>query len=197
MLYVRSEADIAKSSLLGARQAPAVARLLRSCVRARREAPENVLFVSGVTSAQLCNRDCCCQIEARMAWPADFAAEYTAATGAAPDDKDHATLCLVLEPPHQVLITTPLHGTEIADGEDRLPTRPPVWFGGTAQQRIIRYVASKCAFCRKEGVPLKRCARCNLARYCSRDCQKKDWAVHKVDCPLITTAGAVTIGAAA
>ena len=35
-----------------------------------------------------------------------------------------------------------------------------------------------CANCNrepKEGSGLKRCARCHITRYCSTDCQRKDW----------------------
>ncbi len=36
---------------------------------------------------------------------------------------------------------------------------------------------------------IKRCARCKTAIYCGRECQKKDWATHKVVCiePIDTT----------
>ena len=34
--------------------------------------------------------------------------------------------------------------------------------------------------CNKPG--LKHCDRCNLVSYCSRECQKKDWKVHKKMC---------------
>lgn len=30
--------------------------------------------------------------------------------------------------------------------------------------------------------PLKRCAKCQTARYCSRDCQNLDWKTHKRTC---------------
>ncbi|KAL5477406.1 hypothetical protein EMCRGX_G024202 [Ephydatia muelleri] len=41
-----------------------------------------------------------------------------------------------------------------------------------------------CAYCdaiaNKE--PYKKCAKCKLAAYCSKDCQKKHWPVHKTVC---------------
>ena len=30
--------------------------------------------------------------------------------------------------------------------------------------------------------PLKRCAKCQSEHYCSRECQKADWKVHKMVC---------------
>ncbi|KAJ7090753.1 hypothetical protein B0H15DRAFT_244411 [Mycena belliarum] len=42
-----------------------------------------------------------------------------------------------------------------------------------------------CATCFKlEGpaVKLRNCARCNHVQYCSKECQKKDWALHKTGC---------------
>lgn len=47
-------------------------------------------------------------------------------------------------------------------------------------------VPPKCAKCSKDksdsGQGLKRCGRCKLAHYCSRECQKADWKNHKTLC---------------
>lgn len=45
----------------------------------------------------------------------------------------------------------------------------------------------QCRVCQKvaDETPEKKlliCARCKAARYCSPECQKKDWGRHKVDC---------------
>jgi len=32
------------------------------------------------------------------------------------------------------------------------------------------------------GVPLRRCGKCKSVRYCSRECQKRDWPKHKSTC---------------
>ena len=41
-----------------------------------------------------------------------------------------------------------------------------------------------CVGCGKT-IKTKKCQRCLLARYCSAECQKKDWKNHKVACTLI------------
>ena len=43
-----------------------------------------------------------------------------------------------------------------------------------------------CANCQKSQsdlpASLKRCAKCQIQAYCSRDCQKEDWKAHKKTC---------------
>ncbi|KAI0129928.1 hypothetical protein BJ170DRAFT_720002 [Xylariales sp. AK1849] len=41
-------------------------------------------------------------------------------------------------------------------------------------------VRNRCIVCDKPGKD--RCGKCNEARYCSRECQVKDWSYHKVLC---------------
>lgn len=41
---------------------------------------------------------------------------------------------------------------------------------------------ARCAACGKGGVPLSRCDRCKANKYCSKDCQVKDWQTHKRNC---------------
>lgn len=46
---------------------------------------------------------------------------------------------------------------------------------------------SECTVCgkkAKENSPLQRCGRCGTATYCSSECHRKDWAVHKHICSL-------------
>ncbi|KAF9113338.1 hypothetical protein BGX27_001788 [Mortierella sp. AM989] len=44
----------------------------------------------------------------------------------------------------------------------------------------------KCLRCSKtstsDGSALKRCSKCKVAAYCSKDCQKEDWKAHKKLC---------------
>lgn len=43
--------------------------------------------------------------------------------------------------------------------------------------------AHKCSVCRGRGKPkLKECGGCKKVRYCSAECQKKDWKTHKLKC---------------
>jgi len=45
-------------------------------------------------------------------------------------------------------------------------------------------VSKACAVCDKESTT--RCSRCHTQYYCSRDCQKSDWASHKANCKKAT-----------
>ncbi|KAI5986911.1 hypothetical protein EDD15DRAFT_2174355 [Pisolithus albus] len=40
----------------------------------------------------------------------------------------------------------------------------------------------RCAACGKGDVRLSRCGRCKTTKYCSRDCQVRDWKTHKRFC---------------
>ena len=54
------------------------------------------------------------------------------------------------------------------------------------QNDVEESVSEACAGCKKPQseltIPLKRCAKCQTQRYCSRECQKADWKVHKKVC---------------
>ncbi|KAJ7575991.1 hypothetical protein C8J56DRAFT_837778 [Mycena floridula] len=55
-------------------------------------------------------------------------------------------------------------------------------------ERVIRDPASRrCHVCRARGKPkLQQCITCKKVRYCSKECQKKDWNKHKVKCSATT-----------
>ncbi|XP_062569868.1 uncharacterized protein LOC134231932 isoform X1 [Saccostrea cucullata] len=42
----------------------------------------------------------------------------------------------------------------------------------------------KCKMCKQGKQTMKRCTRCREAYYCSRECQAKDWPVHRTMCSL-------------
>ena len=46
-------------------------------------------------------------------------------------------------------------------------------------------VCANCNLKPKGGTELKRCARCHTTRYCSTDCQRKDWGFHKFACSVV------------
>lgn len=53
--------------------------------------------------------------------------------------------------------------------------------------------AVTCCFCRKVSKILKACTNCRIAKYCSKECQKKHWIQHKHMCPLLTKSYTITI----
>ncbi|KUJ11294.1 SET domain-containing protein [Mollisia scopiformis] len=52
------------------------------------------------------------------------------------------------------------------------------------------HLDSTCSWCftKPENSTLKNCGGCKVVRYCSSDCQKKDWqAIHKKECKILKT----------
>ena len=48
--------------------------------------------------------------------------------------------------------------------------------------------AGECANCHRQpekGLEIKKCTRCRITRYCSNECQKKDWLFHRFTCDLV------------
>ncbi|RDX56694.1 hypothetical protein K466DRAFT_481374 [Polyporus arcularius HHB13444] len=55
------------------------------------------------------------------------------------------------------------------------------------QPGVTYPLAGSCACCERDETAndpgnLKKCSQCKLTRYCSNECQKKDWPRHKVTC---------------
>ena len=54
-----------------------------------------------------------------------------------------------------------------------------------SEDNEVDCVCSNCKHPPKEGGELKRCSRCHIARYCSVQCQKKDWDFHRFACSVV------------
>ena len=52
----------------------------------------------------------------------------------------------------------------------------------SAQQAKAASATAGCGKCGKGGQALRKCARCHKAAYCSRECQRLDWKIHKRTC---------------
>jgi hypothetical protein len=56
-----------------------------------------------------------------------------------------------------------------------------------AYMEACRLEKPSCANCGKMDVPLSACSRCKQVKYCSKECQKMHWPIHKPDCkPSVT-----------
>ena len=42
-----------------------------------------------------------------------------------------------------------------------------------------------CGNCGKASVPLLRCSSCARTKYCTPECQKQHWSVHKSKCQVL------------
>jgi len=50
--------------------------------------------------------------------------------------------------------------------------------------REVRYTPY-CTACKEEATSMKKCGGCLKMKYCSANCQKKDWKRHKPECELL------------
>jgi len=53
-------------------------------------------------------------------------------------------------------------------------------------ERIREKFASRCETCNSASEKLQLCSGCYLARYCSRDCQRKDYPSHRNQCSFLS-----------
>ncbi|KHJ76082.1 MYND finger, partial [Oesophagostomum dentatum] len=54
-----------------------------------------------------------------------------------------------------------------------------------AYQVLNRKVEEFCSHCMRaphKGEKLSKCAACDFVRYCSKDCQRLAWKVHRPEC---------------
>ena len=68
----------------------------------------------------------------------------------------------------------------IGDIEGELKFRESVSAQHKVDKRRLHWV--ECRHCKKMGLNFKSCGGCRVAVYCSRDCQRDGWAVHKGEC---------------
>lgn len=64
-----------------------------------------------------------------------------------------------------------------AAGSATAGTRPPL-----AEQQPDKRCAACGAARAADGAPLKKCARCKRALFCSASCQKTAWPIHRLEC---------------
>ena len=65
--------------------------------------------------------------------------------------------------------------------EHKTVCRPPSGQPTVTKQPVVE-LPTKCSNCGKETSFLKRCGGCQLAAYCTKECQRNDWARHKITC---------------
>ncbi len=63
---------------------------------------------------------------------------------------------------------------------DRMGDKFTVEFTMDQLDGVVSFNHRSCEIC--GGLPLKMCARCNVAKYCSNECQKAHWNDHKKKC---------------
>uniref|UniRef100_A0A0G4HFL7 MYND-type domain-containing protein n=1 Tax=Chromera velia CCMP2878 TaxID=1169474 RepID=A0A0G4HFL7_9ALVE len=64
-----------------------------------------------------------------------------------------------------------------ACGGHFLEGRFPAWWAEKREKSL-----ENCQSCRTWGSGTQACSRCKAVRYCSKECQKKDWKAHKAAC---------------
>ena len=61
---------------------------------------------------------------------------------------------------------------------------------------VVSRLCSGCIYCHRSGdelMRLKKCPGCNIASYCSKECQRKHWPKHKTLCNALKTRYSVTV----
>ncbi|KDR84311.1 hypothetical protein GALMADRAFT_237074 [Galerina marginata CBS 339.88] len=92
----------------------------------------------------------------------------------------------------------------IAEADGLTPGQAMLGFGpeitATVQKWVRRrkgeeapLVEKMCDCCRRTDTPLKNCSKCYVARYCSVECQRKAWPVHKKTCEPFSTSNTITL----
>ena len=80
------------------------------------------------------------------------------------------------------------YGWRLALECDRLPCVTPAIETVTNRDWFLRFIEKNkenmCHTCHKvaQDNALKTCSRCKKVKYCSKECQVKDWKLHKKNC---------------
>ena len=80
------------------------------------------------------------------------------------------------------------NGWRLALECDRLPCVTPAIDTVTNRDWFLRFINTNkenmCHACQKaaQDTTLKKCSRCKKVKYCSKECQVKDWKNHKKHC---------------
>ena len=79
-----------------------------------------------------------------------------------------------------------LKGSAVIEGTHARPSSAD----SMPEQRMLRLLARwRCATCDRPLRKEKTCDRCRSVSYCSRECQRGDWAQHKAACTLQSALG--------
>jgi hypothetical protein len=103
---------------------------------------------------------------------------------------------------HLLLVVT-VDGRSVAEAQFRLPAAPEDLFGDRWDEMrrslhpgIVRSMdvpdgtplsphfglTTRCHGCGKDDAKLRRCARCSMGWYCSKECQRADFPLHRTVC---------------
>lgn len=112
--------------------------------------------------------------------------EYEYETGLLLQTTATRNQCSPLDISHKIKMSTPnsilLAGAsqdQLAQGLQALGLEDPE----AASRALLRSLPPSCSRCMKIlEPPLLRCGKCRKAAYCSRECQKVHWSVHKKEC---------------
>lgn len=51
--------------------------------------------------------------------------------------------------------------------------------------QATRVKKNQCMYCKRFQRNIMRCGKCDFQRYCSAECQSKDWSIHKGYCKIL------------